>query len=221
MKFKVFNSNFQNAVNVLGSYGWTMQNEDVVDLLWTKVNNAELAIFMDSIKADYCSNRQKYTGILQKIATQIPTGKIPLFTKAGVSGLKTGGTNIHNTSAWPAEGEIFPDSTLYTGSYPYDQWVSSAVTPNSDKICASREEGWGEHKSNNYKKGRQQKRKVAKNPLPNIGTGVNQVTIYFRACNQKRYCKTHRRVKWIASRHLIWLTIWEGQQMTVLLYTIV
>ena len=40
MKFEVFNSKFQNSVNVLDSYGRTMHNKDFVDLLWTKFNNA-------------------------------------------------------------------------------------------------------------------------------------------------------------------------------------
>ena len=52
-----------------------MHNEDVVDLLWTKLNNAELAMFVASIKVDYHRNHQKCIDILQEIATQIPTGK--------------------------------------------------------------------------------------------------------------------------------------------------
>ena len=53
MKFEVFKSRFQNAVNILDSYGRTMHKKDVVDLLWMKLNNAELAMFVASIKVDY------------------------------------------------------------------------------------------------------------------------------------------------------------------------
>ena len=80
VKFEVFNSKFQNAINILDSYGRTVHNKDVVDLLWTKLNNSELAMFVVSIKVDYRRNRQKYTNILQEIATQIPNGKTPPFT---------------------------------------------------------------------------------------------------------------------------------------------
>ena len=83
-KFEVFNSKFQNAVNILDRYGCTMHNEDVVDLLWKKLNNVELTMFLASIKVDYRRNCQKYTKILQESATHIPTGKTPLFTTAGV-----------------------------------------------------------------------------------------------------------------------------------------
>ena len=55
-----------------------------------------------------------------------------------------------------------PDVTLYTGSYPYKQWLSSEVTSHHDKIYARREEVQGEHKLNDYNKGRHKKRKVIK-----------------------------------------------------------
>ena len=40
MKFNVFNGKFQNAFNILDSYGRTMHNKDVVHLLWKKLYNA-------------------------------------------------------------------------------------------------------------------------------------------------------------------------------------
>ena len=58
-------------------------------------------MFVASIKVDYCHNRQKYTNILQEIYIQIPTEKTPLLTTAGVSELKTGGSNNRNTSVCP------------------------------------------------------------------------------------------------------------------------
>ena len=64
MKFEVFNSKFKNAVIILDIYGHTMQNRDIVDLFLKKLNNAELTIFVASIKVDYCRNHQKYTAIL-------------------------------------------------------------------------------------------------------------------------------------------------------------
>ena len=39
IKFEVFNSKFQNEVNILDIYSCTMHNKDVVDLLWKKMNN--------------------------------------------------------------------------------------------------------------------------------------------------------------------------------------
>ena len=101
MKFKVFNSKFQNKVNILDSYGCTVHKKDVVDLLWTELNNAELTMFVALTKVYYCSNCQIYTKILQEIATQISTSKTTQFTTAGVSDLKKGGNNNRNISACP------------------------------------------------------------------------------------------------------------------------
>ena len=98
-------------------------------------------MFVASIKVDYCCNRQKYTDILQEIATQIPNGKIPLFTTARVSELETGESNNQNASACPEEGAQLPDGTLYTGSYLYKQRVSTSVTPHHNNIFAIQEEG--------------------------------------------------------------------------------
>ena len=137
IKFKVFNSKFQNLVNILYSYDFTMHNKDIVYLLWTKFNNTELTTFVASIKVDYHCNHQKFTKKLQTIATKIQTEKTPLFTTAGVSELNTGDNNNHNTAACTAKGSHFPYGTLYNRSYLYKQWVSSAVTPHHDDICAS------------------------------------------------------------------------------------
>ena len=81
---------------------------------------------------------------------------------AGVSELKTGVNNDCNTSLCPTKGSHLPDGTLYTGSYLYKQLVISAVTPHHENIRARGEEGQGDQKSNNYKKGRQKKLKVSK-----------------------------------------------------------
>ena len=97
---------------------------------------------------------------MQEIATQIPTGKTPLFTTAGVSEPKTEGKNNRNTSACPEEGAHLPDITLYTIYYQDKKWVSSAVTPHPDKIRTSQEEGRGEQKSNDYKKGSKKNEKL-------------------------------------------------------------
>ena len=104
----------------------------------------------------------KFTETLQEIDTHIPTGQTPPLTTAGVSELKMVGNNNRNTSAPPTKEENLSDGTLYTGSYLYKQWVSSSVTTHHNKILAIRKVGRGEQKSNDYKKGRQQKRKLAK-----------------------------------------------------------
>ena len=87
MKFEIFSGKFQNAVNVLEYYGYGMHNEDIMYMMWIKLQIADLSMFMLSLKIDYIHNVENYTKILQYIATQIPTTKIQPFSPTGVSEL--------------------------------------------------------------------------------------------------------------------------------------
>ena len=42
MKFEIFSGKFQNAVNVLETYGHGMHNEDIVYMMWIKLQSADL-----------------------------------------------------------------------------------------------------------------------------------------------------------------------------------
>ena len=63
---------FQKAIDHLEIYWCGIYNGDIVDLLWTKMGNPELASYMVSMKIHYQVVRRGYTEILQDIATQIP-----------------------------------------------------------------------------------------------------------------------------------------------------
>jgi len=133
MKFEIFSGKLQNAVNVLETYGRGMHNEDIVDMLWTKLQSADLAMFVSSLKVDYRRNRQDYTEILQEIATQIPNTKTTPFSPTGVAEI-----NRIERGDCPASGAHKPDGTLYTGSYPYHQWNSKEVSPHHEAIRSAR-----------------------------------------------------------------------------------
>ena len=65
MKFEIFGDKFQNAVNVLEYYGYGMHNEDIMYMMWIKLQIADLSMFMLSLKIDYIHNVENYTKILQ------------------------------------------------------------------------------------------------------------------------------------------------------------
>ena len=79
----VCNSKFQNVVNILDSYGRSMHKKYVVELLWNKLNTTELAMFLASVKVNYCRNRQKYTDILQENCHPYSNWKTPPFKRLG------------------------------------------------------------------------------------------------------------------------------------------
>ena len=50
MTFEKFVNTFQKSINDLEMYGRGMHNGDIVDLLWTKIGNPELATYVVSMK---------------------------------------------------------------------------------------------------------------------------------------------------------------------------
>ena len=155
MKFEIFSGKFQNAINVLSMYGRAMHNEDIVDLLWPKIQSADLAMFLSSLKVDYRRNRQVYTDILQELATQIPVSATQPFSPTSVSDIHR--VDERNKGKCPASGAHMADGTLYTGSYPYQQWNSKEVMEHHEEIRAIRKQGGG----GGANKGSKMKRKAA------------------------------------------------------------
>ena len=117
-------------------YGRGMHNGDIVDLLWTKMGNPELAPYVVSMKVHYQAIRRGHKEILQDIATQIPL-LAPTTFRSRVS-------DMHQTDATteedgcPEQGAHTADGTLFTGTYRYKKWIHESVSPYHEAICASR-----------------------------------------------------------------------------------
>ena len=60
IKLEIFSGKFQNALNILETYGHIMNNEDIVDMMWPKLQIAYLSMFVLSLKVEYRRNRQNY-----------------------------------------------------------------------------------------------------------------------------------------------------------------
>ena len=57
MKFEIFSGKFQNAVNVLETYGRVMHDEDIMEMIWLKLQSAEFPMFVSYLKVEYRRNR--------------------------------------------------------------------------------------------------------------------------------------------------------------------
>ena len=77
-------------------YGRGMHNVDIVDFLWTKMGNTDIAPYVVSMKVHYQVLRRGYKEILQDIATQIPL-LAPTTFRARVS-------NFYQTDVTTEEG---------------------------------------------------------------------------------------------------------------------
>ena len=64
-KFEIFSGKSQNAVNVLEMYVRRMHNEYIMDIMWIKLQSADLSMFVSFLKLDYIRNIHNYTKIIQ------------------------------------------------------------------------------------------------------------------------------------------------------------
>ena len=94
----------------------------------------------------------------EEIATNIPTTKSQPFSTTGVSELNKieGRGSNRFIRDCPESGAHMADGTLYTGFYPYKQWISKEVVPHHDAIHANRKKGGG----GSTRKGSMMKRKA-------------------------------------------------------------
>ena len=60
MMFEKFVATFKKEIDNLEMYGRGMHNGDIVDLLWTKMGNPELAPYVVSMKVHYQAVRRGY-----------------------------------------------------------------------------------------------------------------------------------------------------------------
>ena len=136
MTFEKFVATFHKAIDDLEMYGRGMHNGDIVDLLWTKMGNPELAPYVVSMKFHYQAVRRGYKETLQDIATQIPL-LAPTTFRSRVS-------DMHQTDVTtgeggcPEQGAHTADGTLFTGKYRYKKWIHESVSPYHEAIRASR-----------------------------------------------------------------------------------
>ena len=136
MTFEKFVATFQKAIDDLEMYWRGMHNGDIVDFLWTKMGNPELAPYVVSMKVYYQVVRRGYKEILQNIVTQIPL-LTPTTFRARV-------LDLHQTDVTtkeggcPEQGAHTTYRTLFTGTYPYNKWIHDSVSHYHEAIRASR-----------------------------------------------------------------------------------
>ena len=159
MKFETFVATFQKAIDDLDMYGCGMHNGDIVDLLWIKMGNPELATYVVFMKFHYQVFRRGYREILQYITTQI-LFLAPKSFRARVS-------DLHQTDITAEEvgcleqGARTSTGKLFTCTYPYKKWIHEYVLPYHEAILSSRVTTKKKNDSPFQKHHQTQKRKAA------------------------------------------------------------
>ena len=78
----MFFSKLVKTVYELEKWGRSMNNSDIVEIIWQRVSNAELSQYLTVLKVQFQHQPRNYREVLQYIASQVPSIGIDTFQKA-------------------------------------------------------------------------------------------------------------------------------------------
>jgi len=156
--FEKFSARLQKAYDELEANGRKVDNGDIVDDLWARIQNTDIQVYVSSLKVDYQRNPRSYQLILQDIAAEIASKSSFTFaTSRNVSAVYT------RQGPCPQQGVHKADGSLFIGNYSADQWHSDSVKPYHNEIMKARSNDGGGNTDNDGNGGthsRSQKRRV-------------------------------------------------------------
>ena len=159
MSFEKFSTIVKKSVDTLTECGRAPHNGDIVDSLWSKIQNPELVPFISALKVQYQMNGREYHELLQDIASQVPN--ITQASKGFRNVSEAGTSNNHNHKPHidmsrvvqygncPNEGAFTSDGKLFVGTYTGRRWYSESVRPHHEKIRRARDKLRTASKRNN------------------------------------------------------------------------
>ena len=154
--FEKFSARLQKAYDDLEANGRKVDNGDIVDDLWARIQNSDIQVYLSSLKVDYQRNPRTYQLILQDIAAEIaskPSTAYPAHRNVSATYTRQG--------PCPQQGVHKTDGSLYIGNYSADQWRSESVRPYHNEIIKARSnDGGGSNTDNGGTQSRSQKRRV-------------------------------------------------------------
>lgn len=118
-------------------------NGDVVDALWSKIQNSDLVPYMSALKLQYQMKERTFQELPQDIATQIPNIIQASRSFRNVSEVTTNNNNNGNNidistvtqdGNCPDEGAYNGDGKLFIETYTYQRWNNLSVKTHHGKI---------------------------------------------------------------------------------------
>lgn len=153
--FEKFSARLQKAYDELEANGRMVNNGDIVDDLWARIQNTDIQVYVSSLKVDYQRNPRNYQLILQDIAAEIASkSSITFATNRNISATYT------RQGPCPQQGVHKADGSLFIGNYSADQWRSESVKPYHNEIMKARSNDGGGNTDNGSSHSRSQKRRV-------------------------------------------------------------
>ena len=133
--FEKFSSKLQKAYDELTDNGREVNNGDIVDALWGRIQSTDIQMYLSSLKVDYQKNPRSYKLILQDIAAEVATKKQNAFqprTGANISAAYT------RQGTCPHQGVHTSDGSIFIGNYDRNKWQHDSVKPYHQEILTAR-----------------------------------------------------------------------------------
>ena len=136
--FEKFSAKLQKAYDELESNGRKVDNGDIVDDLWARIQNPDVQMYISSLKVDYQRAPRPYQAILQDIAAEIAAkSSVSFSTTRNVSAAYT------RQGPPPSRGAHTSDGMLFIGNYTPEMWRSEEVRPYHQEIRQARSSDGG------------------------------------------------------------------------------
>ena len=138
--FEKFSSKLQKAYDELEDNGRAVNNGDIVDGLWKRIQSADIQLYVASLKIEYQRSPRSYKLILQDIAAEVGNATPSGNNFGGGRGVSATYTK---SGPCPKKGVHTSDGSVFIGTYGKDQWLSESVKPHHDEIREARSQNNG------------------------------------------------------------------------------
>ena len=136
--FEKFSAKLQKAYDDLADNGRPVNNNDIVDDLWDRIQVDQLQMFTASLKIEFRKNPKPYREVLQDYATEVTS--VYKSTPNNQGGRNISATYTKKGPA-PESGVYTSDGSFYIGDYEKSQWSHSSVVPHHHEIRNARRNG--------------------------------------------------------------------------------
>ena len=137
-KFETFSARLQTAYDDLERCERPVDNGDIVDALWPRIQATELTSYISSLKVDYQRNLRDYKEILLDIAAEV--AKVMPKTVSFAQGTRNVSATYTREGTCPQSGVHTTDGSIFIGNYDGNKWISDTVKPYHKEIINARKE---------------------------------------------------------------------------------
>ena len=137
MSFEAFSRKLTKAIQHFDKAGRTKHDGDVIDWIWSHIQNSELSQHMSALKVAQSIHMKTSKQILQEITKEIPNITKGSNFQPRISEVHQGGDFTFEGES-PQIGAHHPDGKLFCGQYTPTQWWSDGVKSFREQIVGIR-----------------------------------------------------------------------------------